>query len=86
MSALKLVTVNGSRVHHKRPVLTDYAGAGRYAHSTTVEAAVRSAIRRILKGDYARAGVYSGGRLVVQVQKAPNRKSIVIQAMRGVKL
>ena len=50
-----------------RPIVIEYAGADRLAHATTRERAVRAAAIRLIKGDYKRADVYDGKKLVAKL-------------------
>ena len=66
-----------------RPTTTVYAGSDRLAHATTPRAAVRSAVKRIANGDYARADVYNDhGKRVATVSRFYN--IITITTKRGV--
>lgn len=65
-----------------RPTITVYAGSDRLAHATTPRAAVRSAVKRIMAGDYAKADVYENDKRVATVTRFYN--TITITTKRGV--
>lgn len=60
-----------------RPIVTEYAGADRVAHSSTPERAVRAAAIRLIKGDYKAADVYNDGKRIASLHSM--KYSITIQ-------
>lgn len=63
-----------------RPVTTTYDWE-RCAHSTTVAAAIQSAVKRIVRGDYSVAHIYNAeGKHCVDVYRSRNQ--LVIHARR----
>jgi hypothetical protein len=84
MKNLKLVAVHGQRVRHARPIRTDYPGASHPANSCTPQAAIVSAVRRIVNGDYSGATIHDErGRPAVTITKGRFYVNIAIQR-RGV--
>lgn len=69
----KLVYSNGQRVFRARPIRTDYPG--QVAHSTTIQAAIVNATKKLLAGVYSHARIYDeAGAHVASVERG--RRSI----------
>jgi hypothetical protein len=81
---MRLVANHGQRVRHPRPVVTDYPGATHPANSCTPQAAIVSAVKRLVNGDYNSATVSDKqGRVLANLTKGRFYVNIAIRK-RGV--